>query len=70
VWKLPVIFIIENNGYGLSTPISEQYACENLVDRAPGYGIEGMLVDGNDLFAVQQAVKKARSNWYCRANRF
>lgn len=60
VWKLPVVFIIENNGYGLSTPASEQYACENLVDRASGYGLEGMKIDGNDLFAVMDAVNKAR----------
>ena len=61
VWKLPVIFIIENNGYGLSTPVAEQYACENLVDRAPGYGLRGMLIDGNDYFAVEKAVTEARS---------
>ncbi|TVR33236.1 MAG: dehydrogenase [Balneolaceae bacterium] len=60
VWKLPVIFIIENNGYGLSTPTSEQFACENLVDRAAGYGLEGMLIDGNDFFEVQRAVTEAR----------
>lgn len=60
VWKLPVIFMIENNGYGLSTPISEQYACENLVDRAAGYGMEGFLIDGNDFFEVHNTVKKAR----------
>lgn len=60
VWKLPVIFMIENNGYGLSTPTSEQYACENLVDRAPGYGLEGMLIDGNDFFEVKNAVEQAR----------
>ncbi len=41
VWDLPVIFIIENNGYGLSTPTEEQYRCERLVDRAKGYGMEG-----------------------------
>lgn len=60
VWKLPVIFMIENNGYGLSTPTSEQYACENISDRASGYGLEGMLIDGNDFFAVKKAVTKAR----------
>lgn len=60
VWKLPVIFMIENNGYGLSTPTSEQFACENLVDRAAGYGLEGMLIDGNNFFEVHDAVKKAR----------
>ena len=61
VWKLPVIFMIENNGYGLSTPTSEQYACKNLVDRAKGYGIRGDLINGNDIFAVIDAVEKAAS---------
>lgn len=60
VWKLPVIFMIENNGYGLSTPISEQYACENLADRAAGYGLEPMVIDGNNFFDVMEAVSKAR----------
>lgn len=60
VWKLPVIFMIENNGYGLSTPTSDQFACENLVDRAAGYGLEGMMIDGNNFFEVQDAVSKAR----------
>ncbi len=60
VWKLPVIFVIENNGYGLSTPTSEQYACENLVDRAAGYGLEGFKIDGNNFFEVHEATKKAR----------
>lgn len=60
VWKLPVIFIIENNGYGLSTPVSQQYSCENLVDRAAGYGMKGLLIDGNDFFSVQKAVTDAR----------
>ncbi len=60
IWKLPVIFVIENNGYALSTPVSEQYACKNLVDRADGYGLEGMLIDGNDYFEVSSSIKKAR----------
>ncbi len=60
VWKLPVIFIIENNGYALSTPVSEQFTIDDLADRAAGYGLEGMVVDGNDYFAVSDAVKKAR----------
>lgn len=59
VWKLPVIFMIENNGYGLSTPTSEQYACEDLVDRAKGYGLRGELIDGNDVLAVIDSVEKA-----------
>ena len=60
VWKLPVIFLIENNGYGLSTPTDEQFACNHLVDRATGYGIEGMRMDGNDVFKVIEAVQSAR----------
>ncbi|MEX1011232.1 MAG: thiamine pyrophosphate-dependent enzyme [Balneolaceae bacterium] len=60
VWKLPVIFLIENNGWALSTPIREQFACNQLADRAAGYGIEGMTVDGNDLFSVMEAVGEAR----------
>lgn len=60
VWNLPVVFIIENNGYGLSTPTSQQYACEHLVDRAIGYGVKGIQVDGNDIFAVMNAMKEAR----------
>jgi 2-oxoisovalerate dehydrogenase E1 component len=60
VWDLPVIFIIENNGYGLSTPVSEQYRCERLVDRAKGYGMEGVRIDGNDVLAVYDTIKGVR----------
>jgi len=56
VWNLPVIFLIENNGYGLSTPISEQFNCKNLADKAIGYGIEGVQVDGNNILAVLDTV--------------
>jgi 2-oxoisovalerate dehydrogenase E1 component len=52
VWNLPVIFLIENNGYGLSTPINEQFKCQNLVDKAVGYGIEGVQIDGNNILEV------------------
>ena len=58
VWKLPVIFLIENNGYGLSTPTHEQYKCENLVDKAIGYGIEGKAIDGNDVVEVYETIKE------------
>ncbi len=59
VWKLPVLFIIENNLYGLSTPIEEQFACKDLADRAAGYGMPGEIVDGNDILAVYRAVQLA-----------
>ena len=59
VWKLPVLFVIENNQYGLSTPSHEQYACQELADRALGYGMPGMIVDGNDVLAVHRAVRRA-----------
>jgi 2-oxoisovalerate dehydrogenase E1 component len=52
VWDLPVLFCIENNGYGLSTPTSEQYNCEDLADRAKGYGMESHIVDGNNILEV------------------
>ena len=58
VWQLPVIFLIENNGYGLSTPTDEQYKCDNLVDRANGYGMKGELIDGNNVIEVYQTIKK------------
>src|SRR5258706_6440869 len=59
VWKLPVLFVIENNQYGLSTPTSEQYACKDLADRGVGYGMPGVVADGNDLLAVHRAVTQA-----------
>src|SRR5882724_10537733 len=51
VWNLPVIFLIENNGYGLSTPVNEQYRCENLTDKARGYGIDTVQIDGNNILS-------------------
>ncbi|MEO8361158.1 MAG: dehydrogenase E1 component subunit alpha/beta, partial [Vicinamibacteria bacterium] len=59
VWKLPVLFVIENNQYGLSTPSREQYACARLSDRAIGYGMRGETVDGNDILAVYRATSEA-----------
>ncbi len=63
VWDLPVIFVIENNGYGLSTPVNEQYRCISLIDRAKGYGMEGVQIDGNDILAVYDTIKGVRE--YC-----
>ena len=57
VWNLPVIFVIENNGYGLSTPSSEQFKCKQFIDKAIGYGIEGVKVDGNNVLDVYNTVK-------------
>jgi 2-oxoisovalerate dehydrogenase E1 component len=66
VWNLPVIFLIENNGYGLSTPISEQFNCKHLIDKAIGYGIEGIQLDGNNILEVldslTEAAEKIREN--------
>lgn len=63
VWDLPVIFVIENNGYGLSTPVNEQYRCDSLVDKARGYGMEGVKIDGNNILAVYDTIKGVRD--YC-----
>ena len=58
VWKLPVIFAIENNGYGLSTPTSEQYAIEDLADRGASYGIESHVIDGNNIIDVYKVISR------------
>lgn len=52
VWELPVLFIVENNGYGLSTPTNEQYRCENIADKGIGYGMESHIIDGNNILEV------------------
>ncbi|WP_299525348.1 dehydrogenase E1 component subunit alpha/beta, partial [Winogradskyella sp.] len=57
VWQLPVLFCIENNGYGLSTPTNEQYRCKNLADRGKGYGIESFIFDGNNVIETYSKVK-------------
>ena len=55
-----VIFVIENNGYGLSTPSSEQFKCENFADKGIGYGIPAFSVDGNNILEVYNTVKKIK----------
>ncbi len=66
VWDLPVIFIIENNGYALSTPANEQYRCNNLIDKARGYGMEGIRIDGNNILEVYDTIHGVRD--YCIKN--
>jgi 2-oxoisovalerate dehydrogenase E1 component len=63
VWDLPIIFLVENNGYGLSTPVSEQYRCESLVYKAEGYGMEGVRIDGNNILTVYDTLQGIRE--YC-----
>ena len=60
VWDLPVIFIIENNGYGLSTPNSEQYNCKSFADKGIGYGIDAYTIDGNNILEVYNSVKEIK----------
>ena len=63
VWGLPVIFLIENNGYGLSTPSREQFVCKQLADKAIGYGIASKIIDGNNILEVYREIAAARE--YC-----
>jgi len=60
VWDLPVIILIENNGYGLSTPTNEQFRCKQLADRAIGYGMKGLTIDGNNILEVYHTIKQLR----------
>ena len=60
VWELPIIFIIENNGYGLSTPTNEQFRCEQLADRAKGYGMKSKVIDGNNILEVYETIKEVK----------
>ncbi len=62
VWNLPVIFVIENNGYGLSTPSLEQFRCKQFIDKGIGYGMEAHQVDGNNVLAVYQKVKELKES--------
>ena len=58
VWDLPVLFCIENNGYGLSTPTDEQFKCKNLADKGLGYGMESHIIDGNNVLEVYSTVDR------------
>jgi 2-oxoisovalerate dehydrogenase E1 component len=58
VWDLPVIFIVENNGYGLSTTTKEQYRCENIADKGVGYGMKSVILDGNNILEVYTTLDK------------
>lgn len=58
VWDLPVLFCVENNGYGLSTPTNEQYRCKDIADRALGYGMESHIIDGNNITEVYTRVNE------------
>lgn len=62
VWNLPALFVIENNGYGLSTPTNEQYRCENLADRGLGYGMESHIIDGNNILDVFYKITELRKS--------
>jgi 2-oxoisovalerate dehydrogenase E1 component len=65
VWDLPVIFIVENNGYGLSTPTNEQFRCENIADKGIGYGMRSLTVDGNNILEMVHTLTELRS-WCIR----
>jgi 2-oxoisovalerate dehydrogenase E1 component len=62
VWNLPVMFIIENNGYGLSTPTNEQYRCTNLADKGIGYGMESHIIDGNNILEVYTKLTEIKAS--------
>lgn len=62
VWDLPVLFCIENNGYGLSTPTSEQFRCEDLADKGKGYGMESHIIDGNNILEVYEKVSRLKES--------
>ena len=59
VWKAPVVFFVQNNGYAISVPLAKQTAAPSLAHKGIGYGIPAMLVDGNDAAAVYAAVRRA-----------
>ena len=62
VWDLPVLFVVENNGYGLSTPTNEQYRCENIADKGIGFGMESHIVDGNNILDVYNLISELKAS--------
>ena len=62
VWDLPLLFVIENNGYGLSTPTDEQYKCTNLADKGIGYGMESHILDGNNILEVFNKISELKAS--------
>lgn len=62
VWDLPVLFIVENNGYGLSTPSNEQFRCESFADKGIGYGMEAVSLDGNNVLEVYDTIRLLSEN--------
>ena len=62
VWELPVLFIVENNGYGLSTPTNEQFLCENIADKGIGYGMESHIIDGNNILEVYNKLSELKAS--------
>jgi 2-oxoisovalerate dehydrogenase E1 component len=62
VWELPVLFIVENNGYGLSTPTNEQFRCENIADKGIGYGMESHILDGNNILEVYNKLSELKAS--------
>ncbi len=62
VWELPVLFVVENNGYGLSTPTNEQYRCENIADKGIGYGMESHILDGNNILEVVTKLSELKAS--------
>lgn len=62
VWNLPVIFVVENNGYGLSTPSNEQFKFKSFIDKGPAYGIDALQVDGNNILEVYDTISQAAKN--------
>lgn len=63
VWDLPIIFVVENNGYGLSTPVEQQFRCRQIADKGIGYGMEARIIEGNNILETYRAFRQARQ--YC-----